>query len=134
VILTAVSVVICSGPRCREGNPGARSLPVRSRGGSSPNRRYVSLLIRDSLLQDLPRIPPNRKASNFDSSSGESPRGAFGSRRQTLSDVISRSLRTSKIEDSEKDDLSGSTDSVDCTRFIFRNSIDFRGRLEKRLS
>lgn len=32
----AVSVVICTPPRCRDGNPSWRNSAVRSRGGSSP--------------------------------------------------------------------------------------------------
>ena len=33
---SAVSVVICTGPKCRVGKPCLRSSAVRSRGGSSP--------------------------------------------------------------------------------------------------
>lgn len=38
VTARAVSVVICTGPRRREGKPSLRSSEVRSRGGSSPVR------------------------------------------------------------------------------------------------
>lgn len=81
VTASAVSVVIWTGPKCRDGNPSRLRIRVRSKGGSSP------------------RMPPKRKTSNALLSDGAIGEVAFGSRRQQRSSGMFFEARRARMPD-----------------------------------
>ena len=105
VTRTAVSVVICTGPKRRPWYPFLRSSEVRSRNMSVNCTQWKNsdsithllvgrLLIKNQLFHHissldqcgcLPSIPPNKKMSKVSPSSGLKSLAAAGSSRHTLS-------------------------------------------------